>query len=399
MAEMRLILHIGTEKTGTTLLQDWLYSNQDELSEQGVFLSNLLGKSNNRKLVAYFRKDQDDFWTAKRIKTPQDKERYFAHFLDEFAAEIKEAEKSHHTMIITSEHFHSRLLVDSEVGELAKFCRDHFSDTRILCYLREQSAMRRSQYSTAVKNGSGESFEEFKPEINETDQYYNYYDLAKRWERSFGRENMNLRVYDPRAFVDEDLRKDFLTAIEVPLNARKLDFQTQSANESLKLLAACTYAAINRAVPLFTPNGYDPRNRFLKRITQQIEELNRGEITDPFAAEIYNRFRDSNRKLFAEYFDDKEIFEKPAKLRHGDPPLEMAEVARIVGVLVYKLTAAAGPRLPLDSDVDLLWDVALKCDNGESVTREEALRLLEMAHRSRPNRTAIKSKIDEWRGP
>lgn len=399
MARMRLVLHIGTEKTGTTLLQDWLYSNQDELSEQGVFLSDLLGKSNNRKLVAYFRKDQDDFWTAKRIKTSQDKEKYFAHFLDEFAAEIREAEKSHHTMIITSEHFHSRLLVDAEVGELARFCRDHFTETRVLCYLREQSAMRRSQYSTAVKNGSGESFEEFKPEINENDQYYNYYDLAKRWEKNFGRTSLNLRVYDPRAFVDEDLRKDFLTAIGIPIDAKRLDFQTQSANESLKLLAACAYAAINRAVPLFTPNGYDPRNRFLKKIAQEVDELNRGEITDPFAPAIYKRFRESNRKLFVEYFDGKEIFERPAKSHRGDPPIEMAQVALIVGELVHKLTAAAGPRLPLDSDVDLLWDVALKCDSGESVTREEALRLLEMAHRSRPNRAAIKSKIEEWRGP
>ena len=44
---MRGILHIGTEKTGLTLLQKWLYSNQKNLSNQGIDLSNILGIPNN----------------------------------------------------------------------------------------------------------------------------------------------------------------------------------------------------------------------------------------------------------------------------------------------------------------------------------------------------------------
>ena len=44
---MKCILHIGTEKTGTTILQDWLYDNKVELSKVGVYLSDNLGKTNN----------------------------------------------------------------------------------------------------------------------------------------------------------------------------------------------------------------------------------------------------------------------------------------------------------------------------------------------------------------
>ena len=35
---MKCILHIGTEKTGTTLLQNWLYDNKEKLSQVGIYL-------------------------------------------------------------------------------------------------------------------------------------------------------------------------------------------------------------------------------------------------------------------------------------------------------------------------------------------------------------------------
>ena len=51
---MKCILHIGTEKTGTTLLQEWLYHNITSLSKCGIYLSEIIGKPNNQLVPAYF---------------------------------------------------------------------------------------------------------------------------------------------------------------------------------------------------------------------------------------------------------------------------------------------------------------------------------------------------------
>ena len=85
---MRGILHIGTEKTGSTLLQKWLYSNQKKLSNQGIYLSNILGIPNNIYFPINFngKFDKEEFselisWSKKNnIKNIADKN---AHSLGE----------------------------------------------------------------------------------------------------------------------------------------------------------------------------------------------------------------------------------------------------------------------------------------------------------------------------
>ena len=77
---MDCVLHIGTEKTATTLLQSWLYSNREALSAQGVFLSSVLKEGNNRKLVSYFQPQTDDWLRRQHIATEADKTAFFDGF-------------------------------------------------------------------------------------------------------------------------------------------------------------------------------------------------------------------------------------------------------------------------------------------------------------------------------
>ena len=102
MPKMDLVLHIGTEKTGSTMLQKWLYSNQEPLGAERVFLSTVMGHPYQRKLVSCFVAKKDDFWMVNGFKTPEDKDAFYAGFLDEAAAELEAASQTHHTTVITS---------------------------------------------------------------------------------------------------------------------------------------------------------------------------------------------------------------------------------------------------------------------------------------------------------
>ena len=106
---MKCILHIGTEKTATTTLQDWLYDNQAELSKGGVYLSDNLGKTNNRLFPVYFQDHLDDWAIENGIGSEGEKAQYFEGFIERLKSEIQTAKKTHNYFVITSEHLHSRV--------------------------------------------------------------------------------------------------------------------------------------------------------------------------------------------------------------------------------------------------------------------------------------------------
>ena len=106
---MKCILHIGTEKTGTTLIQNWLYENSDALSVQGVGLSRTAAYPNNRKLVAFFQTGYDDYMHENMVFDGHHREAFFHGFEESFLDEMSELARDHHTVVFSSENFNSRL--------------------------------------------------------------------------------------------------------------------------------------------------------------------------------------------------------------------------------------------------------------------------------------------------
>ena len=72
---MKLILHIGTEKTATTSTQRWFRENRDLLIEQGVYYSRVLGPETHRKLClwALGENRKDEGFLNHDLKTERDR--------------------------------------------------------------------------------------------------------------------------------------------------------------------------------------------------------------------------------------------------------------------------------------------------------------------------------------
>lgn len=163
---MQCILHIGTEKTGTTLLQGWLYQNQAALNQQGFYLSECLEKPNNRLLAACFSQQIDGWAKRNGIRSQEDRERFFGGFRGAFIEEMNAASEQHHSVIISSEHFHSTLKTAEEITALAEFLATAFSSVRVVCYFRNQFDVAVSRYSTALKVASTKSLDDFIDQLH-----------------------------------------------------------------------------------------------------------------------------------------------------------------------------------------------------------------------------------------
>jgi hypothetical protein len=317
---MRCLLHIGTEKTGTTLLQDWLYANREALSARGIFLSDALERNNNRKLAAFFQGYLDDYHQARGIADEAARDAFFAGFEQEFAREVEAAKRSHDAMVISSEHFHSRVRDPERIASLRRFLDRHFDRVDVVCYFREQSEMLRSLYSTAMRVSHTTSMAQFQKDV--IGYYCDFHEIARRWSGAFGRERCHFRIHDRRAFVGGDIRRDFIALLPEVADPDALDYAVASSNESLSALELSLYRLVNEKVPYWNAaaGGIDPLNLRLKAAISACDALRVGRAANDCAAEIRALYLESNRRLSEEFFGGRPLFDATPPASDDDAP-------------------------------------------------------------------------------
>ena len=396
---MKCIIHIGTEKTGTTLLQNWLYANKRALGSLGVYLSDNLGGHNNRLVPTFFREELDDWARCNGIGSREEKARFFSGFLERLEREIADASAEHHTFVMTSEHFHSRLRRPEEIGRLRDFLTASFGQVTVVCYFREQVDCAVSMYSTELRNSWSRTLEDFLDRVVPEDYFFNHLSIADNWSAAFGIENCAFRIYDRDRFLDGDLRADFLGTLDPEPDRDRLSFDVVSANASLPLFQAEIYRSINKAVPYWLPGGLgtNPGNRAAKRKAAGVPEFQVGEVAaDPQRArEIRDRFRECNDLFFARYFGTANQFASDAARRgRGDVD---AATARTALNAAFTLGFGLGRARKMDeAQVDSLRDIALKIEAGDACDLSDALALMEIALKHRPNGGLIRKKHGAW---
>ena len=395
---MKCFLHIGTEKTGTSLLQDWLYDNYAELSRVGVYLSENLGKTNNRLIPVYFQGHLDDWAMLHGISSETEKEKHFDGFIERLTSEILIAEKTHKAFIITSEHLHSSVTKKEEIEKLHSFLVSVFDEVEVVCYFRDQFDLAVSFYSTALKVNSVDDVEEFVEKAKPENYYYNYLQIADNWTEVFGKRNCNFRTYDRAKFIGNDIRLDFLSLVNGDINAAKLNMHLASSNESLSLLESAAFRAINRNIPYWesSKNEMNKDNALAKNQIVNLDSFKFGKITSAKSKVIRDRFADTNKIFFEKYFTAEKKFPISAGNSHSimncDDAMNAVEDAIEFG---FSINANISPSLT-EAQINSLRDIALRLYDRNPNSIEDALALMKIALNHRPHGAPIKSKVKQW---
>lgn len=132
---MKLILHIGTAKTGTTTLQHWFASNRESLQRQGIYYPNSLGKVNHRKLsiFAMNANKPDDSFHQNQIFSVADHQIFKSNLTQDFEQEYVENLEIN-TWVISNEHLHSRLTKIEMINQVKQFISDKFEEIEVLVH-------------------------------------------------------------------------------------------------------------------------------------------------------------------------------------------------------------------------------------------------------------------------
>ena len=213
-----IYLHIGMHKTGTTALQKFFLENQKVLKKNDItFIKTLISKKFCSLFAPY-----PNWQKLYEIKEDKDK------WKEKFIANIHNSTSNN--VLISSERFSAFSF--EKIKELGHIFENF--KVSIIYYIRRQDTWLESNYQQHFKSKPAFS-KTFEKWLNNASPYLericNNYDHLSEWASVFGKENVIVRPYEKKQFVNGNIFDDFMSIFDLCLND---DFNTlAAANVSL----------------------------------------------------------------------------------------------------------------------------------------------------------------------
>lgn len=305
---MPLTVHIGTTKTGSKSIQDFLHMNTEELRKDGVLVPTTLGRPYNFKAVLAVAPYGGNKALASRIPIADEASHlsFQERTTKEFNDEVAEASDCH-DVVITAELFHSRILRPESVREFRdRFCRQ-FDQVRVVAYVRPQLDHVVSLYSTVLRNGYDGTIDDFvlKQAKAPLSPYFDLREFIKRWRGVFGESSMVVRPYKA---IDGSLGTvgDFLTILGLDPGDERWTLK-KKRNVSIDSRGQALLRILNK------DGGLDPGK--LKQVVRWVERNHMGKgayPADMLAKGFQAKFADGNSWVIENYFPDHPEYLEPA---------------------------------------------------------------------------------------
>ena len=219
--KLKCILHIGTEKTGTSSIQHYLSNNRDVNEEQGVLYLKLSGTGSQVEFIAAVA-DIGDLGDMSDIFSINEKssQKNFKFNLQKYIYQqlfVNSRDSNISTLIISSEHFHSRLTRLDAIQRLKDFLDPFIEQYSVVMYVRRQVEMATSYYSTRLKSGQFDI--PILPNLNKQHESLNYYfnfnAIYDNWSSIFGADSMLVSIYHRDNLYKKNVVTDFCQLINI----------------------------------------------------------------------------------------------------------------------------------------------------------------------------------------
>lgn len=236
------ILHIGLEKTGTTSIQVLLSQNRARLLKSSILVSNTTNAGNNFHLaIASYSKFRADGLTKQLgIISQQQLDNFRNKKLAALKQEIETTKPE--TVILSSEHFQSRLLGTDDIKLLKTSLESiGLANFKILLYLRDPLKIVMSHHGMAIKKGIYVTDDFYRPEHPRISHIIDHMKTLQNWQSVFGKEAIEVRLY-PESQPGEALLSDFLNACQI--SPRQVDMTKQEVRNIN--LSASALRALNQ---------------------------------------------------------------------------------------------------------------------------------------------------------
>lgn len=206
------------------------------------------------------------------------------------------------TLVISSEHIHSRLDSVPRVQALVNFLARWSERIEILVYLRRQDRVAVSHYSTKLKSGDPDP--RVLPDTGESGlpYYYDYHRLYDTWASVVGEPAIRVRLFDRATLFAGDLIVDFCRQAALSRDGK---LRPANVNLSLSAKGAALVREVNRQWPRFELSD---RVAARDRLVAMLSRRNPGKftpLTRGQAEAFYSHCLESNARLAARAFPQR----------------------------------------------------------------------------------------------
>lgn len=341
----RCVLHIGCEKTGSSTIQAALSFKRRGLFWKGVLYpfcgsASTHGSQWNFVLAANSEVWNTDLGKKLGLDTKEQAEAFRKKLQRQLTFEVCRGFGCH-SMVISSEHFHSRLTTPAEIEALRSFLEPFARKFEVVVFFRRQDRVALSLFSTHIKAGIPNP-RPFLPDKHLPETYYYRYDeVYEQWSSVFGRESVRCALYPEAQTSSSVLLEEFSRLARIPAS---WNGAPELENRSLDALGCSFLSQINALYA----EGHPALQDFDRRVFTQALERTRPGRFHPFdrqsAREFAEIFFENNERLktlaFPQYsgplFDNSFADYPEVAGRFIDDPGEMALVGAQVSRYLHE---------------------------------------------------------------
>jgi hypothetical protein len=307
-----LVVHVGSGKTGTSSIQQFLRKNRDRLARLGTLVPRSPGDGRHVRLGLYIKSDDalDSrlSWRRTGFSSPAE---FRADFRERLSAEITESGLPR--VLMSDEGVYASS--EEALGRLRDLATDLARSLRLVVYLRRQDDFACSRYQQSVKTGCVLSLHDWLHD--ESTWLYDYAAWLDRFGQVLAPVDLVVRRFEREAFSGGSLLQDFVEAAGIDARAEDLAPVT-SRNQSLDAESVEFLRLLN--LHHVEEDGERPGLIDNRAVVPTLMKASAGptltlpdEVLDAFMA----RWEESNRAVATDVLGDQsgQLFRAPRKTR------------------------------------------------------------------------------------
>lgn len=303
----RLILHIGTIKTGTTTIQESLGNAREAMLAHKIHYPGIRPYSHIFTFPPIFVPDPQVIdWFRQQLLPSEDVETKVQGYRRAWISEFK-ASASDRDFIISAEHLVSPFFDEGAVQRLQGFIEQYFEEVTVIAYIRHYNSWIPSEAQQVIRNGfnAAAGVGEIVRKLQNLPSRLSYRGCLQKWVDAFGRAAVVVRPFDPTALHNHSLLADFFRACSLP--ADEFSIPEIRSNGSIGWHAAAFLQKYNQTYPVLINRSINPE-RGLARQGLPIhlyrnladEKFKPALVYTPAQAERFNEEIDYVNQFFAD---------------------------------------------------------------------------------------------------
>jgi len=313
---MKAIIHIGTPRTGTTSIQDFLGKNREVLKKQGIFIptSSAGWCTGNQVDLAAVACDPTKWaggacWFTTMLPagyTTTDQDKLWEECRHKIIANCTEDDQvifSCEQLVFFDKH---------EIERVKTLLGSTFEDITVIMYFRRQPEYLLSSHYIYVCIGETKNVFDFHNQ-----HPMDYREIVKRWSL-FGKDKIKIRLFDKQEFYDNDLLTDFAHAVGFEMAGLE---RVEKTNEAMGSAETEFLRLINFHIPRrLDPNNYNLDHDYLAKLLQSRNRKDNEAskknfpLTQGKAKQILEQCREGNDWIAREYLRREKLFSEDVSM-------------------------------------------------------------------------------------